>query len=280
MAEERKPLRPDQEALPYSKYYYNEPATPNPRLMEILRQGPMDPDKALPLEELNQILDPGYHEVETGYCQLPSGMGYVAVNNVFPGCTIEMMKWWFAWHAAGGNLRYMMWYPPGHHAIAVADQDRRKLMDPNAAIDDKITNISHFVVEDTGGGIEDIVIRFHSLPGMGFDMDKFKTSPTKAIVGGYGVSEPRSGVGPPKAPAVMLHTMRETGEGIEFRTRFYMGARIVGGKPRCTLPPGVRVPIEAPMGLAFHNVMEYSNLASFLPEVYAEYGKLAFTDIQ
>jgi DAPG hydrolase PhiG domain len=34
----------------------------------------------------------------------------------------------------------------------------------------------------------------------------------------------------------------------------------------------VRVPIEALRGLAFHNVMEYSNLASFLPEIYAELG--------
>jgi hypothetical protein len=34
----------------------------------------------------------------------------------------------------------------------------------------------------------------------------------------------------------------------------------------------VRVPIEAPMGLAFHKVMENSNLTSFLTEIYAELG--------
>ncbi len=40
----------------------------------------------------------------------------------------------------------------------------------------------------------------------------------------------------------------------------------------CVLPPGVRVPIEAPMHLAYHNVMERSNLASILPELYAQFG--------
>ena len=69
--------------------------------MGILSQGPMDPAKALPYERINDLLDPGYHEVETGYCILENGAGYVAVNNVFPGCTVDMMKWWFAWHAAG-----------------------------------------------------------------------------------------------------------------------------------------------------------------------------------
>jgi len=51
-----------------------------------------------------------------------------------------------------------------------------------------------------------------------------------------------------------------------------MGYRINKGEGMCVLPPWAKVPIEAPMGLAFHNVMEYSNLASFLPEIYAELG--------
>ena len=38
------------------------------------------------------------------------------------------------------------------------------------------------------------------------------------------------------------------------------------------LPHGVQVSIEAPMGLAYHNVEEFTNLGSFLPEIYAELG--------
>ena len=50
-----------------------------------------------------------------------------------------------------------------------------------------------------------------------------------------------------------------------------MGARLVEGKPLNVTPPWVKIPIEAPMGLAFHNVVEFSNLAAILPEIYAEY---------
>ena len=271
MSEQLRPLAPYEEALPYSKYYYREMARPNPELMGILAKGPMDPDKALPLSGINQLLDPGYHDVETGYCITNDGLGYVAVNNVFPGCTIDMMRWWFVWHAAGGNLRYRIWDPKDHVTIAIADQDRRKIADPATPLGDKYTDVAHFVVEDTGGGLESIVIRFLKVRDMGFDMDKFRASPTLEIVGGYGTSEFREREAGFKASAVMMHTMREIDGGIEFRTRFWMGARLVEGRAMNVTPPWVRIPIEAPMGLAFHNVVEYSNLAAILPEIYAEY---------
>jgi hypothetical protein len=276
MSKELRPLAAYEEALPYAKYYYREMAPPNPKLIEILSQSPMDPDKALPLAEINQLLDPGYHEVETGYCVMKDGLGYVAVNNVFPGCTIDMMRWWFVWHAAGGNLRYRIWDPRDHRAIAIADQDLRKIKDPAVPLADKYTDVDHFVVEDTGAGDEDIVIRFKKVSAMGFDMDKYASSPTLEIVGGFGTSESREHPTGFKSCAVMMHTMREIEGGIEFRSRFWMGARLVEGRAYNVLPPGVRLPVEAPMGLAFHNVVEYSNLAAILPEIYAEYKDMDF----
>jgi len=36
------------------------------------------------------------------------------------------------------------------------------------------------------------------------------------------------------------------------------------------LPPGMRIPDFVPRGLAIHNVYEYANLASFLPQIYQE----------
>lgn len=263
-------LTEEQKQSPLAKYFDRQPAPPNPRLMGILAKGPMDPAKALPLERLNDLLDPGYHEVETGYCVLDNGVGYVAVNNVFPGCTADMMKWWFSWHGLEG-IRYKVWCPGKHGSIAVGDRDRQKILDPNVPIDEKYTNVDHFVVEDIGGGFDDIVISFKTPAGMGFDAEKLKSSPVKAIFGGYGISESREHPGN-KVPAIMIHTCRETEDGVEFRTRFYMGCRINKGIPMCVLPRGVKVPVVAPMGLAFHNVEEYSNLAVILPEIYREFG--------
>ena len=264
-------LTPEQEALPYAKYYHRPVAPPNPKLMGILSQGPMDPSKALPFERINDLLDPGYQEVETGYCILENGAGYVAVNNVFPGCTVDMMRWWFAWHAAGPGLRYALWYPPGHVTIAVSDQGYAKLHDPDIPLAEKSQHIDHFVREDAGGGVEDIVISFLDPETIGFDMSRFHEPNVSAVFGGYGVSESTADPGM-KAPAIMVHFCRQTDDGVEFRTRFWMGYRINQGKGMCVLPPWAKLPVEAPMGLAFHNVMEYSNLASFLPEIYAEFG--------
>ena len=278
MSEQLKPLAPYEEAMPYSKYYYREMARPNPELMGILSKGPMDPGDALPLSEINQLLDPGYHKVETGYCITKDGLGYVAVNNVFPGCTVDMMRWWFVWHAVGGNLRYRIWDPKDHFAIAIADQDKKKICDPRVPLRDKYTDVDHFVVEDTGGGVENIVIRFKKVENMGYDMDKFRSSPTLEIVGGYGTNEFRDRPSGFKGSAVMMHTMREISGGLEFRTRFWLGARIVEGKAMKVTPPWVRIPIEAPMGLAFHNVVEFSNLASILPEIYGEYKNKPFIE--
>jgi hypothetical protein len=181
-----------------------------------------------------------------------------------------MMKWWFAWHGLEG-LRYKIWCPERHGSVAVNERDRKKILDPNVPIEDKYTDVNHFVVEDIGAGYDDIVISFKKPVDMGFDAEKLKKSPVKVIFGGYGITESREHPGN-KVPAVMLHVCREIEGGVELRTRFYMGCRINKSIPMCVLPPGVRVPIEAPMGLAFHNVEEYSNLASILPDVYREFG--------
>jgi hypothetical protein len=74
----------------------------------------------------------------------------------------------------------------------------------------------------------------------------------------------------PWASAVMCHFVRTTDDGVEFRSRFWLGRQLVDGQPRTRLPPFVKVPAAAARGLARHNVLEYANLASFLPALYRE----------
>ncbi len=267
MSELIRGLTPEEAKLPYAKYYYRPIAPPNPKLIEILKQGPMDPAKALKPENINDLLNPGYHEVETGYCIMPDGTGYAAINNVFPGSTVEMHNWWFAWHALE-DIRYMLWFNKGHFGIRISDADRAKILDPDVPMVKKYQGMQHHVVEDVGGGVEDIEINFLTPEEMGFDMERFKAPAVATIVGANGFSQARAGG--PKAPAIMLHFAREIPGGIEFRTRFWMGWHMINGKPVKLLPDGIRIPIQAPMGLAFHNVEEYSNLAAFLPEIYKE----------
>lgn len=270
---DRKPigLTEADKANPISKFYTETLAPPsNPAALEALLKGPMDPKLAKdPYETVKILLEPGYVEGETGYCTMEDGAGYLAVNNKFPGATLDMIKWWFAWHPLE-SLRYKIWNPYCHPTAAIADVDRAKIKDPNLPIEEKISDVVHFVTEDIGAGVQDVVIHFRPIEEMGFTKEELDKAHAY-VVGGYGLVENRVGQ-KGKNPAIMLHYYRETHDGIESRTRFWFGYRIIQGKMVKVLPPGIRVPDFVPMGLALHNVEEFSHLASILPAVYKEFG--------
>jgi hypothetical protein len=267
-----KDLTPEEKAKSYSKYFYRKLVAPAPERLAAMDK-PMDPSKALPIERINDLLDPGYHDIEVGWCVLPNGGGYIANRNVMPGVTVDMVDWWMAWYCLE-PLRYKIWYPPCHFGVSVSDKDRAKVLDPKRSNTQKIWGVTHFVVEDTGGGgPERIAISFMSPQDCGFDMSRFKSPNVGTISAGNGVSQlidPPPGVPNFKSPAVMVHFIREIPGGIEYRTRFWLGYHIVNKVPYFLLPKGARIPDLVPAGLARHNVHEFTNLASFLSEIYRE----------
>ncbi|HWR45500.1 DAPG hydrolase family protein [Sporomusa sp.] len=268
---ELKELTPEEKEKPYSKYYYMEPAKPYPEMYELIQPGkPMDSAKALLIENLNDLLNPGYMEVETGYCVLPNGAGYVAVNTKMPGVTVDMINWWYSWHSLE-DLRYKIWWPQGHFGISISEEDRNTVLDPNTPMTLKFQGITHHVIEDAGGGVEKIAISFLTPEDFGFDMDRFKSPNVGTLVAANGLAvRADAPPGAPKIPAAMCHFIREIEGGIEYRTRFWLGYQIIDKKPKLLLPPGIRVPEIAPFGLAYHNIHEYANLRALLPKLYAE----------
>ena len=259
-------LTPEEESKPYAKYYSMRLSEPDAGLLAQLRpENPIDPEAALAIEDLDRLLEPGYLPVETGWCVLPNGAGYVAVHTIMPGVTVEMVNWWFAWHGLEA-LRYKIWWPKGHLSVSVGDDDRAKILDPNLPLTDKFQGRVHTVVEDVGVGIQTIDIHFLRPEDMGFDMERFVAPNVGTVVGGFGWAS-TAGAPPdaPREPAAMCHFIREVPGGIEFRTRFWLGYTIRERVPVLLVPPGVSVPLEATCGLARHNVEEYSNLRVLLP---------------
>jgi len=265
-------LTPEEKVKPYSKYFYRQPAPPSPEKLAVMDK-PMDPSKALPIERINDLLNPGYFEVEAGWCVLPNGTGYIANHTPMIGVTVDMINWWFAWHSLE-DLRYKIWWPDGHFGISLSDGDRTKVLDSNRPITQRFQGITHFVIENVGGPCaEKIAISFMCPEDVGFDMSRFKSPNVGTIAAANGASlmlNPPPGVPNFKSPAFMIHFIREIPGGIEFRTRFWLGYHILNKKPYLLLPHGVRLPEMVPAGLARHNVYEYANLASFLPEIYKE----------
>lgn len=272
-------LTPEEEKKPYAKYFYRKPALPEAKNLAMMEE-PMDPAKALPIENINALLDPGYHDVEIGWCALPQGGLYIANLLKMPGVTVDMINWWFWWHSLE-DLRYKIWWPNGHFGISVSDRDRSIILDPDTPPTLRFQGRTHYVLEDIGGpSAEKIAISFMTPEDIGFDMERFKSPHVGTVVGANGVSlmlNPPPDVPPVKSPAFMMHFVRETDDGIELRTRFWMGYHILDKTPHYCLPKIAVIPPIVAKGLAIHNVFEYSNLRSFLPQIYnEEFGKAHF----
>ena len=256
-------LTAKEKAKPYAKYFYMQPATADPQHMALMER-PCDPGKAIGPERVSDLLNPGYLETEIGWCNLPNGTGFIANRTRLPGVTKEMIEWWFVFHALE-DLRYKIWYPPQHYGVAVSPETREKILNPEIPITKKFRGVTHHVLEDIGCGTEELDINFLEPEQVGFDMARFHAPHVSTFVGGYaniGAVNP--------ATAIMVHFYREIPGGLEQRTRFWMGYRVHNSKPELTLPPGAKVPEAAIHGLAIHNVLEYTNLAVFLPQIYGE----------
>jgi phloretin hydrolase len=260
-----------QRSRPFAKYLDDPIEAPDPAHVALMDE-PCDPAKAIGPERINDLLDPGYLEVEIGWCNLPDGTGFIANRMLYPDITAEMIDWWFAWHTLE-DLRYRIWYPPQHAGIMISPASRARILDPNVPIAQKNWGVVHHVTENCDNGMDNIDIRFMSPQDFGFDMSRWKKPHVAAFAGGEGwavsVDKTDESI---TAPALMCHIFREVPGGLEHRTRFWMGCRMSQGRPESTLPPGVRVPREAVQGLARHNVKEFTRFKTFLPRVHAEFG--------
>jgi phloretin hydrolase len=271
MTEFKQDLTPDEKSKAYSKYFYRAPNPPAPERITAMDK-PINPSKALPIEKINNLLNAGYDDVEAGWCILANGAGYVANYVPMPGVTVDMVNWWFAWHGLE-DLRYKLWWPEGHFSVSLSDDDRQKVLDPKRPVALKFQGLTHHVVEDVGGGAARIAISFLTPENVGFDLSRFKSPAVGTIVSAnihMTPLNPSPGVTGHGMSLFMLHFIREIPGGIEFRSRFWMGYNIVDKRPQLLLPRGVILEESIPWGAAMHNVYEYANLASILPQIYKE----------
>lgn len=241
----------------------------DPATLAAIERGPMSAADALPLTEIGRLLDPAPLRVETGWCTLPDGVGYVAVRTPMPGLTGEMVDWWFDWHPREPT-RYRVWHPRAHQANS---------LEPPAGPGAKAHwGAVHHPVEDVGTGMVRARIAFLPPRALGFATDALDDPAVATIVCGEVGDDTRR-----VRHSAMAHVFLREGDGVVLRSHFWLGALIRPYLPAPLAAPlgallnnrAVRraaLPAGLPQALARHCAEEYANLATLLPELYGRFG--------
>lgn len=261
----------EEKALPVSKYFTNYPLhSPNPLYQQLLDQGPMDPKDALPIEHwLDLLQTEGYSKVEYGYCMLNDGTGYTANYSVLPSSvTPEMRMWYVRWlniHSKNlpencGNIRYKLWNQVDHIDHGLVDGDFHK-------------GIYTMETLDMGRGSKAIGSVRHNFDvrDYGFSEEKYKELQSANVA----ITSCWESFDCPGSHLVLSVTRPCPIGGVETLSREWIGWRAENGKiVRDVETPDFMLCNQYLRDVQIHVTVEQQHLATFLPELYDEYGKL------
>jgi hypothetical protein len=239
-----------------------------------IEAGPIEPSEAIPAAQLERLLEPGELAAETGWCRLADGSGYTAVRTLMPGVDGEMLDWWFDWHPHD-PVRYRVWFPGAHANISFKPAPAPAR--PTESASKPYWNTTHGPLEDIGLGMQRLRIRFLNPVEFGFPENAMHDPAVATIVCGLVGDERRRAW-----HTRLCHFARRTDDGVELRSRFWLGAelRLFSASALATpvngvlARPAIRrrlVPAKAPLAMARHCAAEFANLASLLPQLYGEY---------
>ena len=260
----------DLDGKPYAKYWKPEMAPMQGQAQLALMHGVEASELGFPISEANQLLDPGYLPMENGFTRLDNGQVFVSILTKMPGVTGEMFDWWMAWHSME-DQRYKLWHPRAHQT-----NRSEKMNGDNLSLSDreKYLHNPNYLSEYVGGECLDLVLSFFE-PSEILDATRFEQANIGTAICGV--------VGYQNKPinfAALIHLIRETDEGCELRSRFWLGKVEIRGVPTSGIlnkiagskfVAGNAIPIETGREMLVHCAMEMNQLASFLPELYADY---------
>lgn len=263
-------LRNELKGRSYERYFRWETSPLPDHVEEALQQGESSAGEVLPRADLNRLLEPGYLPLETGYATLPDGTAHVAVLTRFPGTTGEMIDWWFGWHGTEAE-RYKLWHPQAH-LFSQMRYERTKV----SGLSDRQKYIGNtsYVDEYVGPLIHRLAITFHEPRHFGLAEHSFRDAGVStAICARVGFSDR------PVDSGHLIHLIRETPEGCEMRSRFWVGEahlRILPERNPMDRLLGTRfvrrlmIPEGLGRDLLVHCAEEMNHLASFLPALFAQ----------
>jgi hypothetical protein len=249
------------------KFQSDDTIQPVPKHVKAaIDKGWAEPESGLLLENTNDLLNPGYLPLETGYARLPNGQVQVACLTHMPGCQGRMINWWFGWLANSENYR---WWHPRDHAWTELEQG---YPGPNNDPDDaNYIGYAHLVHETIGGEMNKLRIQFVD-PSIYFDTFRFKEANVSAVI-----CARASYLDKPLKFARLIHLIRDTDDGCEMRSRFWAGdievtipllGPILSKLVNTKRMRQVVVPDNIGPALLIHCAEEMNHLAGFLPALF------------
>jgi len=260
---------------PYAKYFRSEMRVPLSAVRKI-QQGPMALEDTLTpsIEDINRLLEPDFVSEESGYALLPGPMAYVQSRKFFPGCTAQMFKWWFIWHPAESE-RYTLWFPYAHVSNPCVHHQR--LCDESLSFEERLYGNTFCASEYVGDRLMHLHIDFQQPASLGLNTDLYR----EAKIDGS-VSALMSLADHPEVPgSLMVHLFKEVPDGMYLTSRYWVGAhpsmaRFPGAEKAASLLKengfGEAELETLAYEFAVHDMCEFNHLASFLPDLYREFG--------
>lgn len=220
------------------------------------------------MDQADDLLNPGYLSMETGYTRLPNGQMHVACLTEMPGCTGRMINWWFGWMAHSEH--YQLWHPKDH----VWTEWEEGYPGPNNDPDDaNYVGYAHLVHEYIGGEMNKLRIQFKD-PSEYLDASRFEECGVSAAIcarAGY--------LDKPVKFAHLIHFIRDTKDGCEMRSRFWAGdveitlpiiGQMLSVVANTRLIRSRLATEELGRHLLVHCAEEMNNIAKVLPAVFQE----------
>jgi hypothetical protein len=260
----------DLDGKPYARHWNPIMQPLQEQVAQAILHGPEASEMGFDIERADLLVEPGYLPLENGTTRLESGEVFVAVLTKMPGVTGAMFEWWMGWHYME-NQRYKLWHPKAH----IANGTKEMRGDDPELSDREKYRTTHYVTEYVGNTKQDITISFADPEAYFSRSSDFAKNGITAMVCGT--------VGLQRAPITigrLIHQIREVEGGSEMRSRFWLAKPEVRGIKKGSVLGKLigsefvsRRIADPNLGrdMVVHCGMEMNHLASFLPELYADY---------
>lgn len=254
---------PSDHLLPYAKFYQETMADTPGYVLEALKKSPLPIGSIPGPEEAGMMANPGYQDIETGYCLEKDGAVRVSVLTKMPHVLPVMWNWWFGWHGCSSD-RYKLWHPKAHLSAKWKD----------GSVDTSYLNRISLIEEFIGGKLEKAAIRFVSPTTFGLQVASESTENQDVFIcARISFSQFPLDIG------YLLHQIRVTEGGSEMRSRFWLGGQYLqlqGNNLFCRILSDLIRYLKKPApdqaaALLLHCWEEMNHLAGFLPELYREF---------